>query len=46
MASGPADTGNLPGDNGGKLQSLALELRNSAQIILKIKLNKSLCLNF
>ena len=32
MASGPADTGNLPGHNGDELQGLALELRNTAQI--------------
>jgi hypothetical protein len=32
VASGPADTGNLPGDNGGELQSMALELRDSTQI--------------
>jgi len=32
VASGPADTGNLPGHNGDELQGLALELRNTAQI--------------
>jgi hypothetical protein len=32
VASGPADTGNLPGNNGNELQGLALELRNTAQI--------------
>jgi hypothetical protein len=32
VASGPADTGNLPGNNGNELQGLALELRHTAQI--------------
>jgi hypothetical protein len=32
VASGPVDTGNLPGNNCGKLQGLALELRHTAQI--------------
>ncbi|MGB5100758.1 MAG: hypothetical protein WBN94_09210 [Methanothrix sp.] len=32
VASGPADIGNIPGNNGRKLQGLALELRNAAQI--------------
>jgi len=32
VASGPADTGNLSGNNGNELQGLALELRHTAQI--------------
>jgi hypothetical protein len=32
VASGLADTGNLPGHNGGELQGMALELRHPAQI--------------
>jgi hypothetical protein len=32
VASEPAGAGNLPGDYGYKLQGMALELRNAAQI--------------
>lgn len=32
MASSPVNTGDLPGDNGDELQSLALELYDAAQV--------------
>jgi hypothetical protein len=41
VAPGPVDTGNLPGNNGYKLQGMALELRNAAQIGLNHRMYQS-----